>query len=318
MCTARGRYAVVGTGARAELHVDAIVRHAGQGGLVAFCDVNPTRMAVRDSRLDRPVPAYATADFLRMVEWERVDVVVVCAVDRHHGAYVVEALDKANSGGLLVHKATHHFDLLDWWTGAVPEVVYAQGRLFFYGEGNGERHGHRRLYLDAEHEDGCHRDRDPFAPGVSIEDHLAVLVRYPGGASLNHHLTACSPWEGYRLMVNGSRGRLEPEVVENSWVSGPRCTAGANPEEGHARLTVQPLFGRAVEVGVAAGGAGHGGADARMTAALYGPAGRPDPLGRRADHRAGALSLATGFAANRSLETGSAVRVAESWGRGWR
>ncbi|MFD0205272.1 MULTISPECIES: Gfo/Idh/MocA family protein [Saccharothrix] len=429
---ARRRYAVVGTGARAELHVDAIVRHSDQGELVAFCDVNPTRMAVHNERLDRPVPTYAAEDFLRMIERERVDVVVVCTVDRHHDTYIVEALDagcdvvtekpmtvdpagvgkvfdavdrtggqvtvtfnyrynpvhekarelltggavgeigsvhfewlldvrhgadyfrrwhrdKASSGGLMVHKATHHFDLLNWWVDSVPEVVYAHGRLFFYGDESGKRHGNhrpydrvhgspearddpfalhverndwlRRLYLDAEHHDGYHRDRNPFAPGVSIEDDMSVLVRYANGANLTYHLTAYSPWEGYRLMVNGSRGRLELEVVENSWVSGQQPAVHgkeANPEEGHVRLTVQPLFERAVEIPLAAGGAGHGGADARMTEVLYGEPGQPDPLGRRATHRDGALSLVTGFAANRSFETGEPVRVAELPGVGWR
>lgn len=420
---AHRRYAVVGTGARAELHVDAIVGHAEQGELVAFCDVNSTRMAVHNERLARPVPTYAAEDFLRMIEVERVDVVVVCTVDRHHDAYIVEALDagcdvvtekpmtidaagvgkvfdaversggrvtvtfnyrynpvhekvrelltggeigeigsvhfewlldvghgadyfrrwhrdKANSGGLMVHKATHHFDLLNWWVDSVPEVVYAHGRLFFYGEENGRRHGNgrpygrvhgspeavddpfalhierdtwlRRLYLEAEHEDGYQRDQNPFAPGVSIEDDMSVLVRYASGANLTYHLTAYSPWEGYRLMVNGSRGRLELEVVENTWVSGQQPAVHgkeANPEEGGVRLTVQPLFGRSRDIPVESGGGGHGGADERMTEVLYGPPGQPDPLARRATHRDGALSLLTGFAANQSFETGRPVHV---------
>jgi hypothetical protein len=78
------------------------------------------------------------------------------------------------------------------------------------------------------------RDRNVFAPGVSITDDMALLVRYANGATMTYHLTAYAPWEGYRLMVNGSRGRLELEVVENDHVSPetartvkarPRCTA---------------------------------------------------------------------------------------------
>jgi hypothetical protein len=57
-----------------------------------------------------------------------------------------------------------------------------------------------------------------FAPGISIEDDMAVLVRYDTGATMSYHLTAYAPWEGYRLMVNGSRGRLELEVVESDRV----------------------------------------------------------------------------------------------------
>ncbi len=414
----RRRYAVVGTGARAGRHLHAIaVEHADTCELVAFADVNRTRMNVHNERLAglglEPVPAYDAADFLRMLDEQRVDVVVVTTVDRFHETYVVEALDagcavvaekpmttdvpsaarileavrrndgdvtvtfnyrynpihekvrellaggavgeigsvhfewlldtrhgadyfrrwhrdKANSGGLVVHKATHHFDLLNWWVGSVPETVYAQGRLFFYGDENGARHGHsgdarfeidlerdewlKKLYVDARHEDGYRRDQNPFEPGVSIEDDVSVLVRYASGASLTYHLTAYSPWEGYRLMVNGSKGRLELEVVENSWVSGQHPAVhgvAANPEQEWAKLSVQRLFEQREEIPLDYDREGHGGADLRMTGALYGPAGQEDPLGRKATHHDGVLSLLTGFAANRSFETGEAVRVTD-------
>jgi predicted dehydrogenase len=415
---ARRRYAVVGTGSRAGRHVHAIaVEHADTCELVAFADVNRTRMNVHNDRLAElgldPVPTYDAVDFLKMLDEQRVDVVVVTTVDRFHDTYIVEALDagrdvvtekpmttdvpsagkildavhrndgdvtvtfnyrynpihekvrellangavgeigsvhfewlldtrhgadyfrrwhrdKANSGGLLVHKATHHFDLLNWWVGSVPETVYAQGRLFFYGNENGERHGYtdddrfdielerndwlKKLYVDARHEDGYRRDQNPFEPGVSIEDDMSVLVRYASGATLTYHLTAYSPWEGYRLMVNGSKGRLELEVVENSWVSGQHPAVHgveAGPEQGWAKLSVQRLFGEREEIPLEFDREGHGGADRRMVDALYGPAGQDDPLGRRATHLDGVLSLLTGFAANRSLETGEAVRVAD-------
>jgi len=426
----RRRYAVVGTGARAERHIHAIAaEHADTCELVAFADVNRTRMDAHNDRLVdlrvEPVPTYDAGDFLKMLDEQRVDVVVVTTVDRHHVTYIVEALDagrdvvtekpmttdvpsagkildavhrndgnvtvtfnyrynpihekvrelladgavgeigsvhfewlldtrhgadyfrrwhrdKANSGGLMVHKATHHFDLLNWWVGAVPETVYAHGRLFFYGDENGKRHGHfrdydrvhgakeadtdpfaikleqndwlKKLYLDAEHEDGYHRDQNPFASGVSIEDDMSVLVRYASGANLTYHLTAYSPWEGYRLMVNGSKGRLELEVVENSWVSSQNPTVhgvNANPEQGWAKLSVQRLFEEREEIPLEYDRDGHGGADQRMVDALYGPAGQEDPLGRKATHYDGTLSLLTGFAANRSFETGEPVHVVD-------
>src|SRR5690606_29995177 len=169
-------------------------------------------------------------------------------LDVRHGADYFRRWhrDKANSGGLLVHKASHHFDLINWWLGAEPVRVFAEGRLFFYGE-NGVRHGYarpydrayasleaaddpfalhlaanpdlRRLYLDAEVHDGYHRDRNVFAPGVTSEDDLSLLVRASTGATMTYHLTAYAPWEGYRVMFNGSRGRLELEVVESDHVA---------------------------------------------------------------------------------------------------
>jgi predicted dehydrogenase len=155
--------------------------------------------------------------------------------------------DQTNSGGLLVHKSSHHFDLVNWWTGARPEWVSALGRLFFYGPEAGRRHGYargyarvhgaaaaagdpfslqlaanpqlRELYLDAEHEDGYFRDQNVFAPGVTIHDDMAVLVRYSTGAVMTYHLNAYAPWEGYRLMANGSRGRLAPVTGSGAAVS---------------------------------------------------------------------------------------------------
>jgi predicted dehydrogenase len=268
-------------------------------------------------------------------------------LDVRHGADYFRRWhrDKARSGGLLVHKAGHHFDLVNWWLGATPVEAYALGRLFFYGEA-GARHGYARnyerahdspeaegdpfamslagnprlraLYLDAEAEDGYRRDLNVFAPGVSIEDDMAVLVRYDTGATMTYHLTAYAPWEGYRLMVNGSRGRLELEVVESDHVSpaGAAELKGAavhgvteSPEKGHVSLTVRPFWEPPREVELPPyEKEGHGGADSRMTAVLLG--GEIDPMDRSATARDGALALMTGLAANRSLQTGAPVRVA--------
>jgi predicted dehydrogenase len=125
--------------------------------------------------------------------------------------------DKKNSGGLLVHKATHHFDLVKFWLQTQPDTVYAQGDLKFYGRENAEERGvnlfyHRShgaeaaqtdpfsldmeqnpklkcLYLDAEHEDGYFRDQSVFGDGISIEDTMNVLVRYKNGAVMTYSLT---------------------------------------------------------------------------------------------------------------------------------
>jgi len=268
-------------------------------------------------------------------------------LDVRHGADYFRRWhrNKTNSGGLMVHKASHHFDLVNWWLDASPVEVMAYGRLFFYGE-NGRRHGYARdyarahgasaaaddpfalhlagnpemraLYLDAEAEDAYHRDRNVFAPGVTIEDDMAVLARYSNGATMTYHLTAYSPWEGYRVMFNGSRGRLELDVVENDFVN---PTAGSDnsaalhgeqaaAESGAASLTVRPFWSPPRQVPVPGYSRdGHGGADSRMTAVLFG--GEQDPLGRTATARDGALSLLTGLAANRSFETNLPVRIAD-------
>jgi hypothetical protein len=155
---------------------------------------------------------------------------------------------------------------------------------------------------------------------------MAVLARYSTGATMTYHLTAYAPWEGYRVMFNGSRGRLELEVVESTFVSPGAAGAlkgaalhgdQAAAEEGWATLTVRRFWEQPRQVPVAGYTRhGHGGADALMTARLFGddPAGRrgdPDPLGRGATAVDGALALLTGLAANRSFATGEPVNVAD-------
>ncbi len=282
-------------------------------------------------------------------------------LDVRHGADYFRRWhrDKANSGGLLVHKASHHFDLVNWWLGATPVSVFADTRLFFYGPEAGAAHGFdrgyerahgapaaaddpfalaladnprlRELYLDAEKLDGYRRDLNVFAPGVSIEDDMSVLVRYSTGATMTYHLTAYAPWEGYRLMVNGSQVRLELEVVESDFVSpaGAREVKGSEAasasmhgaeaavEDGSTRLTIHPYWRKPYEIELPdLTRAGHGGADSRMTATIFGrpdPAspGALDPLGRGAGAKDGALALLTGLAANQSAATGRPVLVAD-------
>ncbi|MET8154085.1 Gfo/Idh/MocA family oxidoreductase [Actinoplanes sp. NPDC005259] len=315
----------------------AAVERTGRRVSVAFnYRFNPLHEAVREVLAAGEIGEVGSVHF----EW---------LLDVRHGADYFRRWhrEKANSGGLLVHKSGHHFDLVNWWLGAAPAQVYAAGRLFFYGE-NGRRHGYardyprahghpaaqgdpfalslrdnprlRELYLDAEADDGYRRDVNVFAPGVTIEDDLAVLVRYDSGATMTYHLTAYAPWEGYRVMFNGSRGRLELEVVESDHVSpaGAREVKGAAlhgvteaVEHGRAALTVRPFWAppRELPLPAAYSRGGHGGADTRMTAVLFGAA--QDPMHRSATARDGTLALLTGLAANRSIETGAPVRVAD-------
>jgi predicted dehydrogenase len=251
-------------------------------------------------------------------------------LDTRHGADYFRRWhrDKANSGGLMVHKATHHFDLVNWWVASAPELVFglvhheaADDPFALQLAGNEKM---TALYLDAEHEDGYHRDLNVFGPGITIEDDMAVAVRYRSGATMSYHLTAYSPWEGYRVAFNGSGGRLELDVMENSFVD--PGTAGTvkgealhgrpgtetRPEPDHgARLTLRKHWEKPEDLDLPDTSGGHGGGDERMLADIFGGKVVDDPLGRASTHLDGALSLLTGLAANRSFETGLPVRADE-------
>lgn len=245
--------------------------------------------------------------------------------------------DKRNSGGLLVHKSTHHFDLVNFWLGTEPEMVFAQGGLRFYGKENAEKRGvtqfyarahgqeHAKddpfalhmeeseslkaLYLDAEHEDGYYRDQSVFSDGINIEDTMGLVVRYRNKAILTYSLNAYLPWEGLNVVMNGSKGRVEMKIVEKSYVNagGEKAKEGAMES---CELRVFPMFDAPYNVPVVFGEGGHGGGDKVMLDDLFGnpPA---DPLNRAASHRDGAMSILTGIAGNRSLQTGLPVRIDE-------
>lgn len=243
--------------------------------------------------------------------------------------------DKRNSGGLLVHKSTHHFDLVNFWLQTRPLSVYAQGDLKFYGKENAEKRGVKgfynrargsevanedpfalhletiptlkALYLDAEHEDGYYRDQSVFGDGISIEDTMNLLVRYRNGAVMTYSLTAYAPWEGFRVTFNGTGGRLEMEVVENSYVN----SGGDQSLEGSIEkrtILLRPLFEPPREIEIETSKGAHGGGDSVLLQDLFGEP-VTDEYMRAASHIDGAASILTGIAANKSIATGQVVLV---------
>jgi predicted dehydrogenase len=243
--------------------------------------------------------------------------------------------DKRNSGGLLVHKSTHHFDLVNFWIGSQPEEVFAFGDLLYYGRENAEKRGEKQfydratgnpmakddpfalhldknehlkaMYLNAEHEDGYRRDQSVFGDGISIEDTMGVLVRYKNNAILTYSLNAYMPWEGYRIAFNGSKGRLEMTIVEQSYVNsgGDKALEGALKDK---TITVFPMWKPPYEVEIDEGHGGHGGGDPVLLNDIFGTK-VPDRFNRAANHIDGARSILTGIAANRSIRTGQSIKV---------
>ncbi|MEG3616071.1 Gfo/Idh/MocA family oxidoreductase [Isoptericola haloaureus] len=276
------------------------------------------------------------------------------ALDTVHGADYFRRWhrEKVNNGGLLVHKSSHHFDLVNWWIDDVPTRVFASGGRRFYGDDGahetdyeptaGERDLRARgvdpwamdldkdPYLlelygpEAQAHDGYVRNKSVFDAGITTEDTLGLVVEYAGGAMLTYSLTAHSPWEGYRVVVNGTRGRAELEVVERgSVLFGDDGRAVLDPSFSDAyaedavrpvgeRLVVQRHWEQAEErpiVAVAAGG--HGGGDTLLLSDVFHGRDEVDPLGRAAGFLDGLRASGVGYAGNRSLETGEPVRLAD-------
>lgn len=259
-------------------------------------------------------------------------------LDTNHGADYFRRWhrDKQNSGGLMVHKATHHFDLVNWWLDTSPELVCGLGQLGFYGRENAAHRGIRkfyergtdapnakgdpfaldlrtsenlrRLYLEAEHEDGYLRDQSVFSDGITIEDTMNLLVRYKSGAQMSYSLHAYAPWEGYRIAFNGEKGRIEVNHQEASYIN----AANGSLSEGKSssqQLLLLPHFGQPRVIDIPDETGGHGGGDPLMLEAIFRRTPVKDPLGRAANHIDGARSILVGIAANQSFATGRPVRI---------
>ena len=265
-------------------------------------------------------------------------------LDTAHGADYFRRWhrDKRNSGGLLVHKSTHHFDLVNWWLASIPEEVFAWGRLAFYGRENAERRGvtefyqrvkgsataakdpfalniddkaTQEMYLDAEKEDGYQRDQSVFGDGINIEDTMSLLVKYRNRAVLTYSLNAFCPWEGYRVMFNGTHGRIEMNIVERPFLipkgADPADPSYADKGDGGERQTIrlQRLWHKAENITWEEGKGGHGGGDGRMLKEIFEGANTSDPLRTAANHVDGLKSIIVGIAGNHSLNRGLPVRV---------
>jgi predicted dehydrogenase len=246
-------------------------------------------------------------------------------LDISHGADYFRRWHRLRSGGgsLWVHKATHHFDLVNWWLAADPVEVSAYGDLNVYGKAGPFRHTNCRpcphkercpffwdltkdarlmkLYAECEDVDGYMRDGCVFKEDVDIYDTMAATVKYSNGVTMSYSLNASMPIEGYRIAFNGTRGRLEVRDYERqSWT-----------ETQQSEIYLMKSFPRSRErIDMPNVTGGHGGGDDMMRDVIFKNAQAPDYL-KLPGSRAGAMSCLTGIAARTSIEQKRPVKIGE-------
>ncbi|HEX6736881.1 MAG TPA: Gfo/Idh/MocA family oxidoreductase [Vicinamibacteria bacterium] len=245
-------------------------------------------------------------------------------LDTQHGADYFRRWHRLRerSGSLWVHKATHHFDLINWWLDAEPVEVSAFGSLQHYGAKGPYHHTTCRgcpdqgrcpffwditknerlkaLYVDCESADGYTRDGCVFKEDVNIPDTMNAVVRYTSGVTMSYSLNACMPYEGYRLAFNGTKGRLDVRDYERQPWAPPAAT----------EIYVTRNFGRRRAVPLPQAEGGHGGGDDRLRDLIFRQVKVADHL-RLPDSRAGAMSCLTGIAARKSMDEGRVVKIAD-------
>jgi predicted dehydrogenase len=256
----------------------------------------------------------------------------ILSVDFHwyldviHGADYFRRWHRLRNGGgsLFVHKATHHFDLVNWWLAADPVEVSAHGDLRVYGKNSPFRHTNCRpcphkdkcrfyydltknptrmkLYASAEDVDKYYRDGCVFREDVDIFDTMSAMVRYSNGATMSYSLNAHMPYEGYAVSFNGEFGRIDVRDYERQ----PWKVAEADETE----IYVTKSFGERRRVNVQTAEGGHGGGDTRLRDLIFRKADAPVHM-RLPDSRAGAMSCLTGIAARKSVDEKRAIEIAD-------
>ncbi|HVX46349.1 MAG TPA: Gfo/Idh/MocA family oxidoreductase [Mycobacteriales bacterium] len=265
------------------------------------------------------------------------------SLDTYHGASYFYRWNRQRdySGGLSIHKACHHFDLINWWLDDIPEQVFAYGARNYYGWDSPHNPSRRDGvdYTVAEQKQRCPYFRRWLSDGslpaddhltprtgsqglpygvqyppdhpiylyddqIDIEDTYSAVVRYRRGASMSYAVTFSGAWEGFRVGINGTHGRIE--TADYSF----RQHAEAPPDS--RTITYYPMFGERQVHDVAAAAGTHRGADPLIRHdLLVGPAPESQELAIAADSRQGAYAVAIGEGVWRSVRDNRPYTIAE-------
>ncbi len=262
-------------------------------------------------------------------------------LNMYHGASYFRRWhgQRDQSGTLWVHKATHHFDLLNWWLNSDPAEVFAYGDLERYGRNNEFRGENCRkcnfqkkcdhywditkdqdkmnLYVNHEHHDGYYRDGCVYSKEIDIYDKMSAQIKYKNNVVVNYSLTTYSPYEGWRIAFNGTKGRLEASMdipYHNEMRTDQKALHELEMDQSSAELTVEPIIThklwddfKIIQVGMEK--TGHGGGDKRLHDQIFKHPEQKDPFERSAGIHDGAISILIGVAARKSIESGKPVKI---------
>ncbi|MEO7925076.1 MAG: Gfo/Idh/MocA family oxidoreductase [Chitinophagaceae bacterium] len=247
------------------------------------------------------------------------------------------------SGSLWVHKATHHFDLLNWWLNSEPVEVSAYGSLEHYGKNNPFRGTTCRncgykdkckfywdiskdqrltdLYVKNEQHDGYVRDGCVWSNEIDIYDKMSAQIIYANGVTANYSLTTYSPYEGWQIAFNGMKGRIEtwediPYLQKMQDDQSKRhAVEMSNADDAIAgevrEIMVMDNFEKNYEIFTTPKiKGGHGGGDVRMQRRMFVDK-TDNPHQVMAGTREGAMSILIGIAARKSIQLKRPVKISE-------
>jgi len=231
--------------------------------------------------------------------------------------------EMAKSGGLLITKATHHFDMANWFIGQVPQRVSAFGKLRVYGAENAPFQGTRcrdcvhaekcefrtvagqemkEMFFDQETYDGYIVDKCVFREDVDIYDSMTINVEYDGGCVLSYTEASHAAYEGWKMTLNGSKGRMEIASYD-------RSSGGLKADEPFDFIRIIDHDNNVTTYPMPVPKPGsHGGSDPALRQVLFGNA-TPEIPSQKAGALDGAYSVLIGAAANQSIAEGRIITI---------
>ena len=271
----------------------------------------PAHVRIKELMMTAPVGPIRSVDF----HWY---------LDTSHGTDYFRRWHgiKAKSGSLWVHKATHHFDFMNWLLEAEPVQVQAYGGIKRYGSAGPFRSTNCRpcphkgeckfywdmtksasamaLYGKVEHVDGYLRDACVFRPEITTYDTMTATVKYTNDVIMSYSLNAYMPIEGYAIAFNGDFGRVEIRDYAKQ------------PFEVPSEMEVHVIkaFGTRSKVDVPTSEGEHGGGDDVLRDLIFRGREVPAHLALPGS-RAGAMSCLTGIAARRSCEENRPITISD-------
>lgn len=156
------------------------------------------------------------------------------------------------------------------------------------------------LYAAHEKHDGYLRDGCVWKEDINIYDKMAATIKYANGVQVSYSLTTYSPYEGYRIAFNGTKGRIDCWIEESNPID----------RKDYDEIVVTRNFGTREFIRISNTESGHGGGDRLLKDKIFGGA-TDDPLHQAASVRDGALSILVGIAARKSCESGQPVKIAD-------
>ena len=236
------------------------------------------------------------ARFLQELTAENIGTLRMVSIREHRFPFLVKVGDwnrfSINTGGTLVEKCCHFFDLMMLAVGAAPVRVYASG-------------GQDVNHLDERY------PANPAGEVPDILDNAFVIVDFANGARglLDLCMFAEASKNEQELVAVGDRGKVESKVTEGTVTVGRRAPArsggGAEGWPGPPTITTEDA---ASDARVAHVGYHHGASYLEHLGFLDSIRNGTAP-GVTVEE--GMRSVAVGIAAHRSIELGRPVTLAE-------